>query len=198
MLIQTFIGVAASPYLDAVAQLRITVFRAFPYLYDGDVDYESRYLSTYMRSVDSVVVLAFDADRVIGASTGIPLVDETDEFQQPFVDRGMALDGVFYCGESVLLPEYRGQRIGHRFFDEREGHARRLGGFSMTAFCAIVREQDDPRRPPTYRANDVFWRKRGYRRHDDMSCHVAWKEIGADASSLHELAFWTRPLEASP
>ncbi len=37
-------GIAVEPWLDALAQLRIAVFRDYPYLYDGDLSYERRYL----------------------------------------------------------------------------------------------------------------------------------------------------------
>ena len=195
--IRTFHGDAVAPHLDDLARLRITVFRAFPYLYDGDVAYEASYLATYAKSPESLFVLAFDGERVVGASTGIPLADETDAFRQPFIERGMDVGEVFYFGESVLLPEYRGHGLGHRFFDEREGYARRLGRFSTTAFCAVVRDDDDPRRPPGFRPNDVFWGKRGYVKQPDMRCAIEWKELGADAPSVQQLAFWLRPLEAS-
>ena len=195
--IRTFTGDAVTPHLDDVARLRIEVFRAFPYLYDGDVGYEATYLATYATSRESLFVLAFDGARVVGASTGIPLTDETAGFQQPFVERGIAPGEVFYFGESVLLPEYRGHGLGHRFFDEREAHARRLGRFSTTAFCAVVRDEHDPRRPPGYRPNDVFWTKRGYVKQPDMRCAIEWKELGADAPSVQQLAFWLRPLETA-
>ena len=51
-------GAALLPHLDAVAALRIAVFRDWPYLYEGDVGYEREYLAAYTRSADSVVVLA--------------------------------------------------------------------------------------------------------------------------------------------
>ena len=38
--IKSFSGADARPFLDDVARLRIAVFRDFPYLYDGDPDYE--------------------------------------------------------------------------------------------------------------------------------------------------------------
>jgi GNAT superfamily N-acetyltransferase len=138
--VQTFTGNAVGPYLDAVAELRIAVFRDWPYLYDGTRDYEKKYLATYARSPESLFVLALEGERVIGASTGIPLIDETAAFQQPFIERGIALADVFYFGESVLLKEYRGRGLGHRFFDEREAYARRLGRFTLTAFCAVERD----------------------------------------------------------
>ena len=53
-------GQAIAPYIDDLAQLRITVFREFPYLYDGTTEYEARYLQTYLNSVDSIAVLALD------------------------------------------------------------------------------------------------------------------------------------------
>ena len=192
--VKTFSGTQIEPYLDAVAALRIAVFHDWPYLYVGDREYERHYLSTYSKSPESLFVLAFDGDKVIGASTGIPLTDESANFQKPFLDRGIALEDVFYFGESVLLKDYRGHGLGHRFFDEREGYARRLGRFDLTAFCAVERDADDSRKPDGFRPNDVFWNKRGYARQDDMFCMIDWQEIGTSAPTQHQLRFWLRPL----
>ncbi|NBO21620.1 MAG: GNAT family N-acetyltransferase, partial [Rhodobacteraceae bacterium] len=40
-------GPAVAEVLDDVARLRIAVFRDWPYLYDGDLNYERRYLDSY-------------------------------------------------------------------------------------------------------------------------------------------------------
>jgi GNAT superfamily N-acetyltransferase len=191
----TCAGGDVAPYLRDLARLRTEVFRDYPYLYEGSPDYESEYLKAYARSPRSVFVLALDGEAVVGASTGIPLLDDQDAFQAPFREQGYKLEEVFYFGESVLLKAYRGQGLGHRFFDEREAHARRLGGFRLTAFCAVERASDDPRRPADYHPNDVFWNKRGYRRQDDLFCRLEWKELGDTAPSPHLLRFWLRPLE---
>lgn len=187
-------GPEVGPWLTEVARLRMTVFREFPYLYDGDLGYERAYLETYARSPESLFVLAVDDGRVVGASTAVPLADEVDAFRQPFVDAGIDVREVFYFGESVLLREYRGRGLGGRFFDAREGRAVALGRFRWTAFCAVVRADDDPRRPPGHRGNETLWQRRGYARRDDMRARLEWKEIGAEAPVLHELAFWLRPL----
>lgn len=181
--------------LEAVARLRIAVFRDWPYLYDGNLAYETRYLATYTRSQRSVFVLARDGDAIVGASTGLPLADEEPVFRAPFEAHGPAVDDVFYCGESVLLPAWRGRGIGHAFFDAREAHARALG-LGWTAFAAVDRDPSDPRRPEGHRGHEAFWSARGYVRRPGLTMRLAWKEHGDAVETDKPLTFWLRPLEA--
>ncbi|MDY0021009.1 GNAT family N-acetyltransferase [Arenimonas caeni] len=190
-------GRELEPWLEAVAALRVAVFRDWPYLYEGDPAYETEYLRAYAASAGAVVVLALDGERVVGASTGLPLADDTLEFQRPFLDAGRPVDDVFYFGESVLLPEYRGRGLGHRFFDEREAHARASGRFRWTAFCAVDRDPADPRRPPGHRGNEAFWIGRGYVRQPGMTVRLAWPEPGDPTPTEKPLTFWLRPLAPS-
>ena len=60
-------------WFDDVARLRAEVFRAFPYLYEGDAEYEKHYLATYARSAGSVLVLVLAGDagsRTLDVSSG--------------------------------------------------------------------------------------------------------------------------------
>jgi GNAT superfamily N-acetyltransferase len=189
-----FSGTEIAHRLEDVARLRIGVFRDWPYLYEGSLGYEREYLSAYARSNESLFVLAFDDGKVVGASTGLPLADTTVEFHQPFAGQGIAIESVFYFGESVLLPGYRGRGIGHAFFDRREAHARALDRFQWTAFCSVDRNDDDPRCPQDYRPNDAFWHKRGYQRRAGMTMRLPWKEAGR-GEVVHPLTFWLRELE---
>ncbi|MTH99338.1 GNAT family N-acetyltransferase [Roseibium sp. RKSG952] len=179
--------------LDDVARLRIAVFRAWPYLYDGDLEYERKYLQSYRDSDKAIVVGAFDGDRLIGASTGAPLTDHADDFAAAFEGSGLDLAEIFYCAESVLLPEYRGQGVGHRFFDLREAHAQSLG-FGKCAFCAVQRPQDHPMRPASYRPLDEFWRARGYEKLAGAVAQFSWKDLGDKDETLKPLQFWIRDL----
>lgn len=179
--------------LDDVARLRIEVFRDWPYLYDGDVDYERRYLQVYRASPSAVVVGAFDGDTLVGAATGMPLVDHADDFAAAFAASGIDMSKVFYCAESVLLPACRGHGIGHRFFDEREAHARRLG-YAKLAFCGVVRPADHPLRPEGARSLDPFWRGRGYRPLAGVVATFSWKDVDQDAETDKLLQFWMRDL----
>ncbi len=193
--VRCYNGAAIAAWLDHLAALRIAVFRDWPYLYDGDEDYELEYLQAYVQSPRSVVVLAFDGDQVVGASTGLPLADESEAFTASFAQTSIAASEVFYCGESVLLPQYRGRGIGHRFFDEREAHARSYGDYAFTAFCAVDREPTHPRRPAFHRGNEPFWQKRGYRPRPELRARLPWRELGQDHDIDHTLTFWLRPLE---
>ncbi len=194
IVLREFSGTDVGPWLADVARLRMTVFGEYPYLYDGSFEYERNYLATYARSADSLFVLAFDGVRAIGASTAVPLADEIDTFRKPFVEQGIDPHAVLYFGESVLLREYRGRGIGGRFFDSREARARALGRFRWTAFCSVLRDNDDPRRPPDHHGNESLWRRRGYAPVADMHAELAWQEHGHPAPVMHRLGFWLRPL----
>lgn len=183
--------------LRDVARLRIQVFRAFPYLYDGDLAYEEKYLETYLRSPQAVIVLALDGDRAVGASTAIPMHAESDEFRRPFEQHGYDIARVFYCGESVLQPAYRGRGIGVRFFGEREAHARALGGFTWSCFCAVERPADHPRRPPDYVPLDRFWRRRGYTPHPELRTRFGWKDLDQPQETEKKMVFWLKQLEGA-
>ena len=54
--IQVVSGQGLLPYVEAVAKLRMTVFREYPYLYDGSREYEQRYLQTYIEAQDCIFV----------------------------------------------------------------------------------------------------------------------------------------------
>lgn len=181
-------------YIPELAQLRIQVFRDFPYLYDGDLAYEERYLQTYIQASDSVIVLAFDGDKVVGASTGIPLKYETDEVKKPFIDADYDIDKVFYCGESVLISDYRGQGVGVAFFEHREAHARESGSFEYSCFCGVQRPENHPARPDDFVPLDNFWRKRGYQKHPDLNTSFSWKELNEEDESPKPMTFWMKHL----
>jgi GNAT superfamily N-acetyltransferase len=191
-------GAALDAALDDVARLRIAVFRDWPYLYDGDLEYERHYLEVYRQSDDAVLVGAFDGAQLVGAATGAPLADHAEDFRAAAQHLAAPLERTFYCAESVLLPEYRGQGIGHAFFDARETHARALGA-THAIFASVIRPKDHPARPKEYRPLDAFWRKRGYAPLDGATVTYAWRDLGDAQDTEKPLQVWQRALQdASP
>jgi GNAT superfamily N-acetyltransferase len=191
--VEVHLGRAIETVLTDLAQLRITVFREFPYLYEGNLDYEAKYLRSYAASTESVVVVVREGSNIVGASTAMPLSQHSDAVAPPLERAGYAASEIYYLGESVLLPAFRGRGVGHRFFDEREAAARRFG-YRYTSFCAVVRPDDHPLRPKGYLPHDAFWQKRGYCKRPDIIAQFAWLDLGEREETQKPMTFWLKEL----
>lgn len=192
--VERWSGPAIQSVLPELAKLRITVFREFPYLYEGSAAYEEGYLKTYAEAADSVMVLVRDGERVVGVSSGLPLIAEPPKVIEAFTAHGYDPRRIFYYGESVLLPEYRGRGIGHRFFVEREAHVRELGRFDIAGFCAVERPLGHPRRPADYRPLDALWNRQGFIRHPELHTTFSWRDVDEVAESPKPMVFWLKTL----
>ncbi len=190
---ETLSGPALQPLLPVLSELRIAVFREWPYLYEGAATSEQDYLGAYASAPGSAIVICRDGDRVVGAATCGPMTEGQADVRATFQAAGLDPARLCYFGESVLLPAYRGQGAGLRFFAEREAHARRLG-LPEATFCGVIRDDADLRRPADYVELDGFWTRRGYVRRPELVVRFRWKIFGEAAESDHDLMFWTRRL----
>ena len=191
--VETLRGEAIRPHIPALAALRMTVFREWPYCYDGDEAYEREYLAVYSASPSAVVALAYAGDVPVGASTALSLAEQPDSLKNPVAAAGVSPESTLYAGESVLLPAWRGRGLGVRFFEVREAHARSLGLDGVT-FCRVVRDCQDPRRPAGFVELDDFWRHRGYAPMPGVSAEFSWKELGREAETAKRMEFWLKRL----
>lgn len=189
----TLCGPELTPWLDHIAALRIQVFRDFPYLYDGSLAYEADYLRIYTQCDSAICVLALSDDEVVGASTGLALSDETEAFQRPFDETGCDIGTIFYCAESVLLPQYRGTGLYSGFFQARESHARRLGK-QVSVFCAVQRPVDHPLRPADYQSLDPVWQHFGYTPSFELVTGFRWKDIDQAEETEKPMLFYIKSL----
>jgi GNAT superfamily N-acetyltransferase len=182
--------------LPALARLRIAVFRDWPYLYDGTLAYEEKYLARLGAARGAILVAAYDrgSAEIVGCATAAPMAEVEDDLAAPFRAHGYDIARIFYCSESVLLPAYRGRGLGRAFFDHREAHARALGGFTHIAFCAVVRPADHPLRPEGYVPLDAFWTRRGYTRADGLLGRFTWKDIDQPGETEKPMQFWIKAL----
>ena len=191
--IRVLTGADTADVLEDLARLRVSVFRAFPYLYDGDPENEAHYLRSYGDHPKSIVVGAWDGTALVGAATGMPLAAHNDAAQLTLPEGTPDPLSIYYCAESVLLPQYRGRGIGHAFFEHRESMARQQG-FDWSCFAGVVRPADHPLRPSDYAPLDPFWRKRGYEPVPGGLARFTWTDIGEAAPSEKTLQVWMRPL----
>ncbi len=190
--IERRLGEDIAPVMADIAQLRLQIFREWPYLYAGDEALERDYLSRSLGSPRALAVLAWAGAHMVGAATAMPMGDEDEHLRQPVAAAGFDPRRVFYFGESVLLPRFRGQGYGGRFLGEREEHARGLG-YAWSAFCAVERSAADPRRPADWLPLDAFWRRRNYTPSDATTTFV-WKEVGEGVATDKLMRFWFKSL----
>lgn len=193
--IRSVTGEEVLPYLDDLARLRIEVFREFPYLYDGDMEYERGYLRSYSHSSRSIFVLAELNDEIIGVSTGVPMKRETMDVRRPFLEAGLRPEHIFYFGESVLRKTYRGQGVGVSFMQRREAHARAFGTYTQIAFCAVKRPIDHPLRPPDYVPLDAFWERRGFVQQTQLTTTFSWRDLNQEEETRKPMIFWLKSLD---
>lgn len=179
--------------IDALATLRLSIFRAWPYLYEGDAAYEREYLRTYVENDDALVVVARAGHAIVGASTGIPLAAEPPEVRSAFDEATVATS--FYGGETVLLPEWRGRGLYRQFLSAREEHAARHG-FEQLVFCGVVRDASHPLRPPDFVPLDEVWRHLGYAPCPGPQAQMSWRDLGEREESAKTMQFWSKRLSA--
>lgn len=189
---ETFLGAEVSKLVDDLAALRISVFRAWPYLYEGDLEYERRYLMTFS-AVEGIMVTAHAGEKLVGAATGLPLLHHPRELSTAVQSLGVCVEDTFCFAESVLLERHRGQGAGHFFFDAREEYARSRG-FTYATFFAVQRPDDHPARPCHARSLEPFWRARGYVPVTGAIGPLSWRDIGALKETPKPMQFWMKHL----
>jgi GNAT superfamily N-acetyltransferase len=193
----TFTGQHVTPLLPDFARLCTVVFRDWPHLYDGDGLYDTDHLQALAASPRSALIVAYDGETPVGASTCLPMMDTAPEYLSPFLARGWPAHRFFYLAESVLLPAYRGQGIGAAFFTLREAHIRAVSTCDFACFYATDRSEHHPLRPATAGSLDIFWRRQGYAPDPGFPCTIRWKEIGNAEESDLAMQVWVKSLNGA-
>lgn len=181
-------------FIPEIAKLRIEVFKEYPFLYAGDIDYEKRYLEKFMMMKNAVIVAAYNGNTIVGISTAYPFEYENKELKQVFIDAGLSPTNYYCFGESVLQKRYRGQGIGKAFFAHREQYARLLKTYKHLCFYTSMREKDDPKKPLDYRPLDPFWTAQGFKKHPELVGMVSYQEIDKVEETPHPMVFWIKNL----
>lgn len=192
--VETLTGEQLRAAIPALAALRIKVFRDWPYLYDGDLAYEEKYLARFVQAEQAFLAVAKLDGEIVGASTAMPLAGEMDDFQEPVAKAGYNVSRVFYFAESILLPRFRGFGIGKIFFELREAYARQSGDYDHAVFCGVLRSSDHEARPANYQPLDAFWKKRGFEKLDSVTARFNWKDLGHEKETEKTMQFWGKQL----
>lgn len=187
-----FTGNQATTFISNVAELRINIFREYPYLYDGSPAYEESYLHKFMATPDSTIAIIFDGESVVGALTGLPLKYEEESVIAPWKSRKESIEEIYYFSEALLYPTYRGRGLGKRLFETSEAYVESLNTYKIFSLATVIRESDHPLKPQDYASLDGFWKSRGYSIVEGVICTISWKEVHEDIESDKPLQFWSK------
>jgi GNAT superfamily N-acetyltransferase len=190
---QLLTGSAVAESLDDIALLRITIFREFPYLYDGRREEESLYLQVYAKAPDTTILTMSDSGKIIGAATGIPLRHEHQELLEPFAGTVYPLDEIYYVGELLFYPEYRNRGLGMRLLARMEEQVRSMGSYRYLTCATVVRPDDHPLRPAAYLPINRFLTVAGFLPLSEIMTEFPWLETDG-ATRSHPMNFWIKEL----
>ena len=175
--------------IDRLGGFRIQIFREYPYLYDGSIEYERTYLSRYSMAPESLCLILEDALGIVGACTGIPLAREDSEFQNAFV--GENKEEVYYIGEVMLRADSRGKKLGSSLMSTALDLID-SNKFKKISLCTVDRGLNHPREPLSYSPPDYLWKKYGFEKSGNLMAYLDWKDVGQDVETRKPLNIWFR------
>jgi len=186
-------GQAIEHYFADLSRIRITVFKEWPYLYQGSIKYERDYLQHYFNHERSLCILCLHDHQVVGISTLMPLAGEHDDLKKPLQDAGYDISKIFYYSESCLLKPFRGQGAYAEFFRRRQAHVNSFGAdYERICFCSVVRPDEHPLKPADYRPLYDTWRNYGFEKVDDVQMSFLWQDLDQDVETRKFLDVWMK------
>jgi len=189
-------GDAVAAVLDDLATLRLAIFAEYPYLYRGERADELAYLGGYAEKPGACALVVRDGERVIGAATGMPLLQESAQLLEAFAGSALALDAIYYVGELLFLPDWRNRGLGHKLLAQLENHIRALDRYHALACATVERPDDHPLRPPNYTPITRFLARTGFVHLPGVVTHFTWRENDG-VRREHAMQFWLKRLNAA-
>lgn len=177
-----------SKYLAQLAEMRIQVFREYPYLYEGSLEYEFDYLDRYAKCPSAVLLALLDREGAAhGFCTGIPLEFEDPELASPVPgDHSHS----FYIGEILLSPQARAQGWGALLLEQMIITSQ-AKGFVRHLLYTVVEPREH--RPTPYHSPASLWRKMGFAL-TGIQAEFAWKRWDQQSAQNHRMDLWIRIL----
>lgn len=191
--LQAFTGEEAKKYLKQIANIRITMFKEFPYLYEGVLEDEEEYLNIYFSSINSIVLLVLDGDKVVGFSNSIPLNEEIEEMKTPFIKNDIDINKYLYIGELMIKEKYRTRGLSNIIAKYHEEHAREKNYTNMI-FMTVIRPDNHPLKPDNYRSLEPLWKSLGYKALEGIKINFSWKQVDSKTPQENQLRIWSKEL----
>lgn len=195
---EIYYGKKIEPHIQIVAQMRIKEFANYPYLYDGNMDYEKEYLTYYTKNEHSMLILVKEKNKVIACATSTPLsvfIDFFGDSRNSFERASKNIDQFYYYGEIIILPQYRNLGLGNQIYNKRLEYAKSLA-YKNVAIITVVRPSDHKLKPNNYIETYGLFEKQGFKP-NGITCensYLTFVECGVSKEKLNLMKYWEKEL----
>lgn len=197
--ITVLLGLQLLSIINTISDWRIKEFKEYPYLYEGNLEYEKDYSNAYVKTDKSSAAVAYDNDTVVGFLTGIPLIEDKETFpdtEREFVKYGFDPKTFYYFGEIIVDPQYRHKGIASKLFTILENKVSQELGYKNVCFITIEHPENHPLKPTDYQDSSVIWQHLGYEK-KDIKVSIVYPTIQPDGSVQNKenvMVYWVKKL----
>ncbi len=189
--VEAFKGKQGKKFSADIIRFYITMFKEFPYLYDGSYEVEKEEKDYFYTSDCSLTLIVFDQDEIVGVSRSILLSEYLEDLEFSSASEDFNQTDYMYIAEVMIKEQYRGQGLLRLFFDYHEQFAREQK-CSYSLFATVVRPVDHPLRPVDYRSLEPLWKHFGYTTLSEPKMILAWKQIDTEKLVDNQLDLWCK------
>jgi len=196
--IEILIGKNASEYIEYVSHLRINIFKEYPYLYQGDLEYEKKYVADYTLHNQAMIAIAKIDGLIAGISTGIPVISDSkiaQDVKEIFTKQKTEAEKYYYYGEIMILPEFRGKGLATKLYSAQDKIIKEWG-FEHACILTVIRENDHPLKPKCYNSPNSLWKHLGFFQ-TGYKTNLHWQTIQSDGNSndaSNTLELWSKKI----
>jgi len=188
---RVFRGLAVSPYIRDIANLRLETLKDFPCLYEGDFGREIEHLERiYLSSSDSWFLLYLSGAGVVGCIAITPLVMLTNDIKEQFIINGLEMSDYMYIGEAMLRKEYRGRGLFRNMLTFAEKQAKEIGKKYATFSCVERENMNNTDIKP----ENLTWEKFGYQKVTYDFIEKNWMRSDSHKVEANKLFLWEKYL----
>lgn len=196
--IKVYKGQEIKPHINKLAELRVKEFYNFPYLYVGTIEEDALHSAEYAENDDSLLIIAFADDNVVGLYSGTPFNSPMSFLQAWKIEalrQGRELEGYYYLGELIVEKEWRNKGIGAQIIKRLFDEIKKMG-YEKVGGVTSIRPSDHPLRPENYEDTDEVWPKFGLFK-TNVTLTVNYPTRQSDGSVIDEtnfMALWVKGL----
>ena len=197
-----FKGKQSRPWLEKSAEFRLTGFREYPYLYYPNADTKPQDVdrACYYNSLHTLLILAYEAEQIVGLAIGLPLIDfrrekENLSARNEFNKLDAPIDSYYYIGELSIVPEYQHQGAGSKLLAQIEKEIKNLQTYEYFSLISIEREKAHPLKSGSFSYREL-WVKHNYVKTNNVTM-ITWSELqpnGSIEKRDHTLRLWQKKI----